>query len=177
MQLKESQSREDEMNATFTKASRDMESFKKSFNFRLNLEKSRVQILRKDHFTKFDAANIDIPTEVAELKALLESQDEEIKDLRLLVDNNPNLAERHARVHQLENQLKHQMSQSSDSAAMNKIIELSEEVMRALEDHKTNLAFLECEVAQGHVQSFQSQAEDGGEKMDIDQEMLIPTSI
>ena len=69
------------------------------------------------------------------------------------------------------------MSQPSDSAAMNKIIELSEEVMRALEDHKTNLAFLECEVAQGHVQSFQSQAEDGGEKMDIDQEMLIPTSI
>ena len=42
------------------------------------------------------------------------------------------------------------MSQPSDSAAMNKIIELSEEVMRTLEDHKTNLAFLECEVAQGN---------------------------
>ena len=60
-------------------------------------------MLRKDHFTKFDAANVDIPTEVQELKALLATQDEEIKDLRALVDSNPNLAERHARVQQLEN--------------------------------------------------------------------------
>ena len=133
------------MNATFSKASRDMESFKKSFNFRLNLEKSRVQLLRKEHFAKFDAANVDIPAEVKELRELLDSQDAEIKELRSLVDNNPNLAERHARVLQLENQLKGQTSKQADTV-MSKVLELVEQVMRALEEHKTNLAFLECEV-------------------------------
>ena len=91
------------MNATFSKASREMESFKKSFNFRLKLEESRVQLLRKEHFNKFDAANVEIPSEVKELKELLDTQDSEIKELRALIENNPILAERHAKVIQLEN--------------------------------------------------------------------------
>ena len=35
---------------------------------------------------------------------------------------------------------------------MNKVLELTEKVMRALEDHKTDLAFLECEVVQSSLQ-------------------------
>ena len=84
-------------------------------NFRLNLEKSRVQILRKEHFTKFEAAGIDIPEEVKELKALLESQDNEIKDLRAQVENNPLLSEKHAKVLFLEEKLRNQGGSERDS--------------------------------------------------------------
>ena len=177
-QLKEQESREAEMNATFTKASRDMERFKTSFNFRLNLEKSRVQLLRKEHFAKFDAANVDIPAEVQALKELLASQDTEIKDLRALVENNPILAERHAKVLQLENHLKRMAPpQPSDDVLMNKVLEHVEQVMRALEEHKTNLAFLECEMSQKQLQSAGEL--DGAEndvRMEGDQEMLHSAS-
>ena len=77
-------------------------------NFRLNLEKSRVQILRKEHFIKFDAANVNIPQEVKQLKELIESQDDEIKNLRALVENNPLLSEKHAKVLFLEEKLRNQ---------------------------------------------------------------------
>ena len=77
-------------------------------NFRLKLEKSRVQILRKEHFIKFDAANVNIPQEVKQLKELIESQDEEIKNLRALVENNPLLSEKHAKVLFLEEKLRNQ---------------------------------------------------------------------
>ena len=82
-----------------------MQSFKKSLNFRLNLAKSREQILLADHFKKFDAADFDMPTEVAELKAILAIKDQEIQNLRQQVEANPIAAERHARVTQLEQQL------------------------------------------------------------------------
>ena len=156
------------MNATFMKASRDMESFKKSLNFRLNLEKSRVQMLRRDHFTKFDAVNVDVPTEVEQLKEQLDSQDAEIKDLRALVETNPNLAERHARVQQLEHSLRKQ-TQPDTSSLMNKVLELIEQIMRSLEDHKTNLAFLECEVAQNQCLPVNEAANaDLEANMDVD---------
>ena len=77
-------------------------------NFRLNLEKSRVQILRTEHFIKFDAANVNIPQEVKQLKELIESQDNEIKNLRALVENNPLLSEKHAKVLFLEEKLRNQ---------------------------------------------------------------------
>ena len=77
-------------------------------NFRLNLEKSRVQILRKEHFIKFNAANVNIPQEVEQLKELIESQDDEIKNLRALVENNPLLSEKHAKVLFLEEKLRNQ---------------------------------------------------------------------
>ena len=155
-----------------------MERFKTSFNFRLNLEKSRVQLLRKEHFVKFDAANVEIPAEVGALKELLASQDTEIKDLRALVENNPILAERHAKVLQLENQLKRLAApQPAEDGLMSKVLEHVEQVMRALEEHKTNLAFLECEMAQ---KQFQSSGELGGVETDVrmegDQEMLHSAS-
>ena len=71
-QLKEEKSTYAELSALFSKASTDMESFKKSFNFRLNLAKSREQILLRDHFRKFSAAEIDLPMEVKQLKDLIE---------------------------------------------------------------------------------------------------------
>ena len=168
------------MNATFTKASRDMERFKTSFNFRLNLEKSRVQLLRKEHFVKFDAANVEIPAEVKALKELLASQDTEIKDLRALVENNPILAERHAKVLQLENHLKRLVpppTQPADDVLMNKVLEHVEQVMRALEEHKTNLAFLECEMAQKQFQSAgEPDAVETDVRMEVDQDMLHSAS-
>ena len=71
--MKIQEERENELNVAFAQASKDIDKFKTSMNFRLNLEKSRVQILRKEHFTKFEAASVHIPAEVKELKALLES--------------------------------------------------------------------------------------------------------
>jgi hypothetical protein len=53
-----------ELKATFGKTSGDMSSFKKSLNFRLNLAKSREQILLNDHFKKFEADSIEISEEV-----------------------------------------------------------------------------------------------------------------
>ena len=52
-----------------------MQSFKKSLNFRLNLAKSKEQLLLRDHFKQFSAAEIDLPIEVAHLKELLEMKD------------------------------------------------------------------------------------------------------
>lgn len=60
-------------------------------------------MLFKDHFKRFDAANVDIPEEVRHLKELLEMKDKEIEDLRQQVESNPILAVRHAKVVQLEN--------------------------------------------------------------------------
>ena len=59
-----------------------MQSFKKSLNFRLNLARSREQMLLKDHFKKFNATEAEMPAEVSELRALLESRDQEVEDLR-----------------------------------------------------------------------------------------------
>ena len=59
---------------------------------------------------------------------------------------------------------------------MNKVLELTEKVMRALEDHKTDLAFLECEVVQSSLQQTGNELEDD-QKMDVDQEMLVPYSL
>ena len=53
-ELKEEKEMTAEMAAKFSKASAEIESFKKSFNFRLNLAKSREQMLLKDHFKKFE---------------------------------------------------------------------------------------------------------------------------
>lgn len=75
-----------------------MSSFKKSLNFRLNLAKSKEQLLLKDHFKKFEAAGIDLPTEVSHLKELLALKDQEIESLKQQVENNPIAAERHGRV-------------------------------------------------------------------------------
>lgn len=75
-----------------------MQSFKKSFNFRLNLAKSKETLLLKDHFKKFEASSIDLPEEIRNLKELLEMRDQEIENLRQQVESNPILAERHARV-------------------------------------------------------------------------------
>jgi len=73
---------ESELKATFSRASSDLSSFKKSLNFRLNLAKSREQLLINDHFKKFDASQIDIPEEVKQFKELLGLKDKEIESLR-----------------------------------------------------------------------------------------------
>ena len=104
--MKDQEDRENELNVSLAQASKDIGKFKTSMNFRLNLEKSRVQILRKEHFIKFEAANVNIPEEIKELKALIESQDKEIKDLRAQVENNPLLSEKHAKVLFLEEKLR-----------------------------------------------------------------------
>ena len=82
LQIKQQESIELELNATFGRASREMQSFKKSFNFRLNLAKSKETLLLKDHFKRFEASNIDLPEEVRILKELLEMRDQEIENLR-----------------------------------------------------------------------------------------------
>ena len=60
---------------------------------------------------------------------------------------------------------------------MNEVLEHVEQVMRALDEHKTNLAFLECELSQ---KQFQSAGEaDHAEvdvRMEVDQEMLNSAS-
>ena len=104
--MKNQEERENELNVAFAQASKDIDKFKTSMNFRLNLEKSRVQILRKEHFTKFDAASVDVPAEIKELKAIIDSQDNEIKDLRAQLENNPLLSEKHAKVLFLEEKLR-----------------------------------------------------------------------
>ena len=120
--MKEQESRENELKVSFAQASKDIDKFKTSMNFRLNLEKSRVQILRKEHFIKFDASNVNIPEEVKQLKALIESQDKEIKDLRALVENNPLLSEKHAKVLFLEENLRNQEG-SKNQPCLNQVFE------------------------------------------------------
>lgn len=80
------------------KTSSDLNSFKKSLNFRLNLAKSKEEILLREHFRQFNAAEMDIPAEVANLKELIELKDQEIESLKQQVELNPIAAERHARV-------------------------------------------------------------------------------
>ena len=93
--------------------------------------------------------------------------------MRALVENNPILAERHAKVLQLESYLnKNASNQSGDGTLMNKVLELVEQVMRALEEHKTNIAFLECELSQKQFQSAgEADNAENDARMEIDQEI------
>ena len=146
--MKEQATTENELNSSLGKATSDLESFKKSLNFRLNLAKSKETMLLKDHFKRFDAANIEMPEEVRHLKELLELRDREIEDLRQQVESNPILAERHARVLQLENQLKLAKGGAErDNQTIDAVLRLSEQVLRSLEDYKINISFLEAELS------------------------------
>lgn len=49
---------------------------------------------------------MDLPAEVSQLKDLIELKDKEIESLRQQVESNPIAAERHAKVAQLEAELK-----------------------------------------------------------------------
>ena len=49
---------------------------------------------------------MDLPEEVVQLKELLELKDREIESLKQQVESNPIAAQRHARVLQLETQLR-----------------------------------------------------------------------
>ena len=59
-------------------------------------------MLLKEHFKQFTAAESEMPQEVAYLRELIASKDQEIESLRQQVETNPIAAERHARVLQLE---------------------------------------------------------------------------
>ena len=39
-------------------------------------------MLLRDHFKRFDSANVEVPEEVRQLKELLEMRDKEIENLR-----------------------------------------------------------------------------------------------
>ena len=59
------------------------------------------------------------------------------------------MAERHARVLQLENQLmKTNGDGKRDNQTIDSILKLTEKVLRALDDYKTNISFLEAELAE-----------------------------
>ena len=96
--MKEQDSIEQELSATLNRTSSDLNSFKKSLNFRLNLAKSKEEILLREHFRHFNAAEMDLPAEVANLKEMIELKDQEIESLKQQVELNPIAAERHARV-------------------------------------------------------------------------------
>ena len=80
--MKEQDSIEQELSATLNRTSNDLNSFKKSLNFRLNLAKSKEEILLREHFRHFKAAELDLPQEVANLKEIIELKDQEIESLK-----------------------------------------------------------------------------------------------
>ena len=125
-----------------------MSSFKKSLNFRLNLAKSREQMLLNDHFKKFDAASIDIPEEVKQLRELLALKDQEIESLRQQVESNPVAAEKHAKIVELESKLRQTEHQNTKIQSLDQILKLTEQSLRSLADYKVDISFLQAELAE-----------------------------
>ena len=102
---------------------------------------------------------------------MIESYEGEIKDLRAQIENNPLLSEKHARVLHLEEKLRSSNKDGAPSeTCLSQILEHVNLVLKVIEEHKTNLAFLECELQQ---KSFAVQDEG---KMDIDEEVTFQVS-
>jgi predicted component of type VI protein secretion system len=86
----------------------------------------------KEHFKKFDASNVQVPAEIENLKQIVELREQEITDLRHQVESNPLLAERHAKVIQLESLLR-QNGQSQMYKTLESICGHLESVMRGID--------------------------------------------
>jgi hypothetical protein len=107
--IKEQVCENQELKSTFESAQKEMESFKKSTNFRLNLFQSKENKQINDFFTKFmsPSANTDslVISELAPMKELLVKLREENSLLKKQLEANPVALEKHAKMIELQTKL------------------------------------------------------------------------
>jgi hypothetical protein len=84
--------------------------------------------------------------EVECLNQIIRDQNLEIIQLKQMVEANPLLASQHAKIHDLELQLKHATDKSQISVLCNDLLSRLERVLRAHETHKSEIALLELEL-------------------------------
>ena len=84
---------------------------------------------------------------VANYKEIIESRQAEISSLRGSIEQNPLLAEGHAKVIDLELRIKNMMTESiNNPQTMDQILCCVDKVLKMMDEHKAGLEILEYEV-------------------------------
>jgi hypothetical protein len=143
--VKELSSENEEQRANFKAACNQMQSYRSHLNFRLKIAQSKEATLLSEKFRQGESDQV-----VECLQQIIQEQITEIVSLKSQVEANPLLAQQYAKVQDLEAQLRGVNREGKDIYSLcNAVLANLEKVLRAHEDHNTEIALLEKEIHQG----------------------------